>query len=230
MIICIPSICRVSFLYFELVANSARWQSWIVGIIALFGAFAQSPMEARFKTKDSCHPEPVTKVSGLEKMVQFGRSWIVLEEVWNSLLFVTLSPVLEITIDSCAYSISSFQGVGYSFRQSFNHELINGFVHSFSCSYHVYLVRLFCNACFVYSIYLTIHLILFGSICFYLSFVKKIPLCRKAVQTDFSGHLFQRGETAATTDGVRARAFLPRETRCYVSFRTPELANIRSWT
>lgn len=34
------------------------------------------------------------------------------------------------------------------------------------------------------------------------------------------GHLFQRGQTAATTDGVRARAFLPRETRCYVSFRS----------
>lgn len=88
---------------------------------------------------------------------------------------------MEITIDS-------LQGVGFFIHtivlSSFNHEVINGFVHSFSFSYHVYLVRLFYNACFVYCIYLTIHLILFGSICFYLSFARKVPLCRKAVQSE----------------------------------------------
>ena len=80
----------------------------------------------------------------------------------------------------------SLQGVGFFIQKivsvmekSWSHQ----WFRPFSFSYHVYLVRLFYNACFVYCIYLTIHLILFGSICFYESFVGKVPLCRKAVRT-----------------------------------------------
>ena len=103
----------------------------------------------------------------------FGGSWIVLEEVSNvsittiryiSLLF---PPVMEVENDhrfvdvffslirACIQLVRSFQGVGSSvvhscMCSSFNHELMNGFVHSFS---HIFLS--ITSILFVLSIYLS---------------------------------------------------------------------------
>ena len=126
--------------------------------------------------------------------------------MWASLLFVTFRysfPVMEVENDhrfvdvffslirACIQLVRSFQGVGSSvvhscMCSSFNHELINGFVHSFSHILSITSILFVLSICLSYLsdwliLFDSIYLCISASICFYLllSFVRKVPFSRK---------------------------------------------------